>query len=694
MKIKRITLCNIGPYLNDNTFDLTLSKDKNIVLIGGKNGAGKTTFFKSIKTCLYGCKVWGFDAPGKDYYSIVNGLVNFNSAYDSSAKAYVEIELVFDDGKQINHYILHREWVRFRQSLTEYFNIKKNGELIIGSEEDDFMNYLLSIIPPDMFNFYFFDGEAIADFFLGSEGNKNFRNAFLKLYGLDTLSIMVENFERNVKKSDNQKSAYLSFVEARNSLDREERILEDIKLDLVSLEEKLDLLQIKVRAMQSDYSKQGGIGIAEWKRINEELVKEESSRDSLNRWLKETANHYLPFLILKPNIEQLIQELSEAQLNEKNQILVSTIKDEAFSSSLETFLIDNGANGLSANAIIDFFVQTFQPDDNQRTFDYSMNQINRIMSQAYEKLDFDGSQIKTVVKRINASVKKSKQLRDKLSSCSIDGYESFVEEKEKIEKQISDVTVQIETKKSALSLQQSKVEEAVKLFTKAKEAYELVLKSKSIVDLSERAAATFSKLEETLVLRQANILQKEFLKCFTSIINKADFIDGIIVDKNITVIPYKNITVTQAQAKNYLLVNKEFIPLLNDDKIYRKLNLLENGLVDSVLLPSPIKAPFSQGERQVYIMSIYLALLKTSRKDIPFFIDTPFARIDSNHRESIVTEFFNRIGNQLFILSTDEEIVGKYKQLMEMNISDTYLLDISQYGKTQIYSNRYFDYGI
>ena len=109
MKIKQITLYNIGPYLNTNTFDFTIEKEKNIVLIGGKNGAGKTTFFKAIKTCLYGCKVWGYDAPGKEYYSIINSLVNFNSLYDNTAKAYIELELLFDDGKQMNSYILHRD---------------------------------------------------------------------------------------------------------------------------------------------------------------------------------------------------------------------------------------------------------------------------------------------------------------------------------------------------------------------------------------------------------------------------------------------------------------------------------------------------------------------------------------------------------------------------------------------------------
>lgn len=85
MKIKRIELYNIGPYVNKNEFEITINKNKNMVLIGGKNGAGKTTFFKAIKTCLYGCKVWGFDAPGKEYFRIINSLVNMKTQYDNSS---------------------------------------------------------------------------------------------------------------------------------------------------------------------------------------------------------------------------------------------------------------------------------------------------------------------------------------------------------------------------------------------------------------------------------------------------------------------------------------------------------------------------------------------------------------------------------------------------------------------------------
>ena len=48
MKIKRIQVKNIGPYVNENAFDFDVSDiTKRMVLIGGKNGAGKTTLMRN-----------------------------------------------------------------------------------------------------------------------------------------------------------------------------------------------------------------------------------------------------------------------------------------------------------------------------------------------------------------------------------------------------------------------------------------------------------------------------------------------------------------------------------------------------------------------------------------------------------------------------------------------------------------------
>lgn len=693
MKIKKIILFNIGPYIDKNVFDLSSDENRNIVLIGGKNGAGKTTFFKSIKTCLYGCRVWGFEAPGKEYYSIVDNLLNAKLQYDTSARGYVELELVFNDGKQVDTYRLHREWKKKKKGIDESFLIYKADELLDVESQSDFINYLLSIIPPDMFNFYFFDGESIADFFLGNGGGKNFKNAFLKLYGLDTLSIMVENFERYFKKKDGNNTAYFAYQEARKKLMLCEEELENMREQLKRLENDTDLLQIKLQALHKDYSRSGGVSLAEWKEISANLTKEETKREEINRWLKEIANHYLPFIIVKEQMQNLLVRLEREQDIKSHKVIAEALQEEDIQKALSDFLNDKGIAESFSEEIVHFLRTLFVGSEEQKVlFDLSNSQINRLIAQIYEKIDFEQQLIIKSNKALTTSLKITKRLREQLSASSIDGYEEYSEQKEKIEKESLDLKLRTEKLIQDIAVKDAEKMQLNSEFNKAKEVYEKMLKSKSITNLSSRAIGVYTLLEEELIARQGRILQQAFIECFSSIINKDNFIDGIVIDKNINVIPYKFIDVTFLQIENYLQANEKthFLEMF-DTKYLIEINKLRLGEKEIIVLPSPITAPFSQGERQVYIMSLYLALLKTSRKDIPFFIDTPFARIDSNHREKIVEEFFNKISNQMFILSTDEEIVGEYKALIDEKISDRFVLSINDYGNTTVVPAKYFE---
>lgn len=688
MKIKRIELFNIGPYIEKNEFEISIEKNKNIVLIGGKNGAGKTTFFKSIKTCLYGCKVWGFDSPGKEYFRIIERLVNSRTQYDSTSKAYIELDLLFDDGKQKNIYTLHREWIKEKKSFIENFSILKNGELLVGEELLDFNNYLLSLIPPDMFNFYFFDGESIADFFLGNDG-KNFKNAFLKLYGLDTLSLMVENFERYFKKKDVKNLAYEDYVLTKSNLKECESKYRNIKDELNNLENLLDLNQVKLQSLQKDYTKEGGVSLEEWKNLNSELVKEESIRDELNRWLKDVANHYIPFIILRREMSELSYRLIEEEEKLKSSFVKEIVKKQDFLDKLSVHLEETS---VSVDKIVKIICDSISEDsDSSSIFDLSANQIKKLQAQIDEKNEFDVAYILKVIKKIKESLNRSKKLRDKLIKSSVDSFGNFVEKKDKIEKNIMELTVEVEKKNAEILLVEQDLLNKRLSFEKAKQKYEEQLKSKSINDMSARAIAVYTLLEDKLIRQQSQLLQDEFKKCFSAIINKNNFIDGIVVDKNINIVPYKLVDVDYSRIQNYLDIDETtgFLDLFNH-KYTNDINQLRLGYVDSIKLPSPINAPFSQGEKQVFIMSLYLALLKTSRKDIPFFIDTPFARIDSNHRDKIVSQFFLGLKNQIFILSTDEEIIGSYKKQIDKKLSNKFILQINDYGQTSILKDLYF----
>lgn len=693
MKIKKIILYNIGPYVDKNVFDLSSNESHNIVLIGGKNGAGKTTFFKSIKTCLYGCRVWGFEAPGKEYFSIVSNLLNTRLQYDISARGYIEIELEFNDGKQIELYRLHREWEKKKKGIDETFIIYKDGELLDEENMINFVNYLLSIIPPDMFNFYFFDGESIADFFLGNNGGKNFKNAFLKLFGLDTLSLMVENFERYFKKKDSGNTAFFEYRKMKEHLTVCDEQLVKMHEQQKKLENEIDLLQIKLQAIYKDYAKSGGVSLSEWKEINAALTKEEAKRDEINRWLKEAANHYLPFIIVKDQMNVLLGKLEATQENSKQLALSAILTDTSFVKQMQEYLKKKGVGNSDAEDIMHFLYNLSVGDGiKQELFDLSNSQINKLIAQIYEKTEFDSQMITKAMKLQATSLKNTKKLRDKLSMSSIDGYEEYSEQKDAIEKSLLEAKLELEKLSQEIIIKKVEQEQAVIRYNKSKENYEKLLKSKSINELSSRAIGVYTLLEDELIKRQAKILQDAFIECFSAIINKNNFIDGIVVDDNINVIPYKFVDVTFLQIEKYLQTNEKthFLEMF-DVKYLMEINKLRLGEKEVISLPSPITAPFSQGERQVYIMALYLALLKTSRKDIPFFIDTPFARIDSNHRKKIVEEFFGKLTNQIFILSTDEEIVGEYKTQIDEKISDTFILSINNYGNTTVIPSKYFE---
>ena len=225
MKINKIELKNIGSYEGLNQFDIASQSEKgNVVVIGGKNGAGKTTMFTSIKLCLYGYREAGYQAINAYYKKSIKRLINDKAKIENKADAYVLLDLSILNGQEWDCYVLKRTW-ELDSSEFERFEVCKNGIALDEDEIVDFENYLLNLIPPELFELYFFDGEQIADFFLNDSNNERIKTAFLTICGYDAFEIIYKNFKRISKQNATDDDALERYFQTEDALYHAEKKL-------------------------------------------------------------------------------------------------------------------------------------------------------------------------------------------------------------------------------------------------------------------------------------------------------------------------------------------------------------------------------------------------------------------------------------------------------------------------------------
>ena len=79
----------------------------------------------------------------------------------------------------------------------------------------------------------------------------------------------------------------------------------------------------------------------------------------------------------------------------------------------------------------------------------------------------------------------------------------------------------------------------------------------------------------------------------------------------------------------------------------------------------------SAGEQQVFAQALIAAIAEVSQRDFPIIVDTPLGRLDDAHREGVLRYFTDR-PSQVIMLSTDTEVVGRYKELVEPRLAATF----------------------
>jgi DNA sulfur modification protein DndD len=102
------------------------------------------------------------------------------------------------------------------------------------------------------------------------------------------------------------------------------------------------------------------------------------------------------------------------------------------------------------------------------------------------------------------------------------------------------------------------------------------------------------------------------------------------------------------------------------------------------------KQRLSEGEKQIFAISVLWGLSRAAARPLPAIIDTPMARLDSAHRDKLVERYFPHASHQVIVLSTDTEIDRDYFESLQPHIARAYHLNYDDRRKLTVAEEGYF----
>lgn len=81
----------------------------------------------------------------------------------------------------------------------------------------------------------------------------------------------------------------------------------------------------------------------------------------------------------------------------------------------------------------------------------------------------------------------------------------------------------------------------------------------------------------------------------------------------------------------------------------------------------------SAGEKQIFTQALFSAVASVSERDFPLVVDTPLGRLDDQHRLNVLKHLASRDG-QVILISTDTEVVNQYLDAIRAKIAKTYII--------------------
>lgn len=641
MKFSAIEVEDIFAYKDVSRIDLTCDDpNRNIVVVYGRNGAGKTSLLNAIKLLFLGTsdqnlrrvgfggspispKHYVLGQPGR-WYGVFN-----NPSKPSGAPARVALEWSDEDRR----YKAQRLFRHANSSLgfTEDLTVTVNGTPLPPRDAEATM---LNLLPREVVPFFFFDGEqiqSIADAEIGRE-----QAEIERLLGLSFVAHLTREIGEYAKdkrragmpeavrvKIVNAESAQRDAMARADAAGRARIAVEDEILDLERQKRRLDVERNRLRTGISEEDRARMVSRIEMLEFQRERLATEIAESlpveamflanlGLTREVFHVLDQHAAGAADATLAGRLHRDLPPKLLgilaDQPTPVVLSEEQKRAFIKGLGAALEEAG---VPANAATNPLLASLSPKQVKSLRDQFL-----IWNEKGTSLLVAQTEPLRTIRRISAEVRQAQRDLDEAELASEEARQKF----EELTNELGAVEAAIREKSDAASEYRIDEQRAQR---------EQEEHSQTVVRLEgEYAEVSRQSLAYQLALRTRKTLD-EYRDERRRLIRRS--VEARLNDRI-------GMLLGPSQLIKSVTLDDQFVMSYFDE---RKNEVARHSI--------------SAGMRQLVAMAMLWALKDEAEKPLPVMIDTPLGRIDRENRSLLLTEYFPKAGRPLVLLPTNSE---------------------------------------
>jgi DNA sulfur modification protein DndD len=626
--ITSIEITNFRQYRGTHVIDLKHDAKKNVVIVQGKNGAGKSNLLNALTWCFYGIETHSTYEDNQKM-PIINTTELLALKPNQKIQTEVNIYLQTDEGSWTikrtitgGKYDSGDPYVEENSVLTV---VRPEGGQDVTATGKDTEVFINNLLPKDLRSFFFMDGEKLREFF-NKDTTDNIGKSIESVSQLDLM----------YKASDH----LISYEkELRRGVKESTPKLDQINGDIQFLQDRIDELKAETKKRKSDldennseltevkdFLKNCGVEHIEQLERERQLLEKDlkilgerisSKTKERNRYLVKMA----PFIYLKKPIEDSLSLVSKKidkgelppkiketlvrEIIEKGTCICGTDISGKAKQTLEIYCKKLGLSELGEISVV-----------GKTKFKDILSDIEEFP----EEMDHFYNEIHSYTEELGSKKRRMQQIEDEIK---------VGEDKTKIinyERRRDDLTRMVIKVEQYITMDDAEMKKAKSELVDKKDEYEKELGStkknerlKLKLKLVKDALATFADTEVILKEKIRQQLEDQTENNFFKLIRKKGAFKKIII-------------------------NADYEVIVKHQSGYNVIDHL------------------SAGEYMILGISFMSALMTISGFKAPVIIDTPLGKIDDEHRDKITTELPVFLeGTQLILFVTPTEYDPKVK---------------------------------